>query len=289
MAVDPADRLHAEHVQVGGLRLHHTWGGQGAPVLFIHGLGSAGFLGWRFNLSQIARGHRVLAPDLPGFGRSDKPLSARYGVPLFTRTLLRYLDTQRVGKVALVGASMGGRIALELALYSPARVSRLVLVNALGLGFPRRVLHAVFLLPGVGEAVFGVTSTLLRRVPARTIRRAASRFGLIERPDVAMDDSYLAALREIHGDDHTAPAYLATVRSLALMGTLDLSGELPRLQMPVRLIWGADDPLFPVEHATRAHRLVPGSELAVIQGAGHSPEAERPDEFNRVLERFLGD
>lgn len=289
MAVDPTNRLQADYVQVGGLRIHHTWGGHGAPVLFIHGLGSAGFLGWRFNLSSIALRHRVLAPDLPGFGRSDKPLSAPYGVPLFTRTLLHYLDTQRVGKVALVGVSMGGRVALELALRSPARVSRLILVNALGLGFPRRVLHAVFLLPGVGEAVFRVGGTILRRVPAPTIRGVASRFGLIERAEVAMDDQYLAVLREIHSDVRTGPAYLATVRSLALVGLQNVSGELPRLEMPVRLIWGADDPLFPVQHATRAHKLVPGSELAVIEGAGHSPEAERPDEFNSVLERFLGD
>jgi pimeloyl-ACP methyl ester carboxylesterase len=281
-------RLSSGFVQVGGLRLHHVRGGRGLPVLFVHGLGSAGYLGWRFVLPTVARHHRALAPDLPGFGLSDKP-STRYGIPLFTRTMLRYLDTQGVDEVAVVGVSMGGRVALELALRHPGRVSRLVLVNALGLGFPRRLLHGVFLLPGVGEASFRFMSTFLHRVPGETIRHLAARFRIVENPERALDDAYLEALREIHADQRSAPAYLATVRALALMGIQDLSGELRRLRMPVRLIWGSGDPLFPLQQATRAHRLVPGSELAVIEGAGHSPEAERPDEFNRALERFLAD
>jgi pimeloyl-ACP methyl ester carboxylesterase len=283
-----AFRLSSGFVQVGGLRLHHVRGGRGRPVLFVHGLGSAGYLGWRFVLPSVARHHRALAPDLPGFGLSDKP-PARYGIPLFTRTLLRYLDSQGADEVAVVGVSMGGRVALELALHHPRRVSRLVLVNALGLGFPRRLLHGLFLLPGVGEASFRFMSTFLHKVPGETIRHLAGRFRIVEDPERALDDAYLEALREIHADRGAAPAYLATVRALALMGIQDLSGELRRLRMPVRLIWGAADPLFPLQHATRAHRLLPGSELAVIEGAGHSPEAERPDEFNRALEHFLAD
>jgi pimeloyl-ACP methyl ester carboxylesterase len=283
-----AERLRSGFVDVGRLRIHHTWGGRGAPVLMIHGLGSAGYLGWRFNLPAVAGRHRVLAPDLPGFGRSEKPRT-RYGIPLFTRTLLRYLDGRKLDRVDVVGVSMGGRVALELGLRHPERVSRLVLVNSLGLGFPRRLVHGLFALPGLGETVFRLTGTVLQRVPGATIRRLAGRFRLVENPERSLDDVYLQALREIHADQGSAPAYLATVRSLILMGVEDLSGELGRLRMPLRLIWGADDPLFPLQHATRAHRLVPGSELAVIEGAGHSPEAERPDEFNRVLERFLTD
>jgi pimeloyl-ACP methyl ester carboxylesterase len=289
MADMAAARLRSGFVDVGRLRIHHTWGGRGSPpVLMIHGLGSAGYLGWRFNLPALAGGHRVLAPDLPGFGRSDKPRT-RYGVPLFTRTLLRYLDSQGLERAAVVGASMGGRVALELALRHPGRVSRLVLVNSLGLGFPRRLVHGLFALPGVGRTAFRLTGTVLERVPGATIRQLAGRLRLVENPERALDDAYLQALREIHADRGVAPAYLATVRALFLMGAHDLSRELRRLRMPVRLIWGADDPLFPVQHATRAHRLLPGSELAVMEGAGHSPQAERPDEFNRILERFLTD
>src|SRR3982074_2837771 len=129
-----ANRLRSGFIDIGRLRIHHTWGGRGSPVLMIPGLGSAGYLGWRFNLPSVAGAHHVLAPDLPGFGRSEKP-EARYGIPLFTRTLLRDLDSEKVERADVVGVSMGGRVALELALRHSARVSRLVLVNSLGLGF----------------------------------------------------------------------------------------------------------------------------------------------------------
>jgi pimeloyl-ACP methyl ester carboxylesterase len=108
-----------------------------------------------------------------------------------------------------------------------------------------------------------------------------------------MDNAYLAQLRELHEAEGYHDAYLATVRSLARPGLLsrgsDLVTALARTRIPVLIVWGADDPLFPLEHAERAHRDLPGSRLAVIEGTGHTPQAEKPDEFNRVLESFLSD
>jgi pimeloyl-ACP methyl ester carboxylesterase len=280
--------IRSGYVQVGRLRLHHTWGGRGSPVLLIHGLGPAGCVGWRYTLPFVGQRHLCLAPDLPGFGRSEKP-KVRYGIPLFTRTMVRYLDLRGINKVAIVGASMGGRIALEMALRHPQRVSRLVLVNTLGLGYPGHLWHGFFLLPRVGETAFRVTTALLGRLPADTLRSVANRLRIVSNADRSLDDDFLQALREAHADQQAGPAYLATVRGLALMGHQDVSSELGRLRMPVRLIWGSHDPLFPLEHATRAHRLLAESRLAVIEGAGHSPEAERPDEFNRALTHFLAE
>jgi pimeloyl-ACP methyl ester carboxylesterase len=286
MVIAAPPRLSSGYVQVGRMRLFHSWGGRGRPVLLIHGLGSSGYLGWRFALPQLALHNRVFAPDLPGFGRSDKP-AARYGIPLFTRTMLRYLDAQGIDKATVVGASMGGRVALEMGLRHPRRVSRLVLVNSLGLGLPRYPFHGLFLLPRMGELSFRLMTAALKRLPAVKIRRLAARMGMVRNPERAFDDEYVALLRQIHGDQRTGRTYVATVRALFLLGMGSLSSELGRLQMPVNLIWGKNDPLFPLDQAVRAHRLLPGSELAVIEDAGHSPEAERPDEFNRALERFL--
>src|ERR1700737_465143 len=143
-------------LQLGSLRVHHTHGGRGSPVLFIHGLGSSGYIEWRFNLEAIAHRHRVYAPDLPGFGRTEKP-RARYGIPYFTRFIQRYMDARGLRSAAVVGASLGGRIALELALESPDRVSKLVLVNALGFGRPNvRVSYGLVTIPRLGEAVMGM-------------------------------------------------------------------------------------------------------------------------------------
>src|SRR5438309_11132224 len=102
-------------LHMGSLRVHHTHGGRGTPVLFIHGLGPSGYIEWRFNLEQTAVRHRIYAPDLPGFGRSEKAL-ARYGVTYFTRVFERYLAGRRLRHAAVVGSPLCGRIALELAL-----------------------------------------------------------------------------------------------------------------------------------------------------------------------------
>jgi pimeloyl-ACP methyl ester carboxylesterase len=283
----------SDWLQLGSLRVHHTHGGRGSPVLFIHGLGSSGYMEWRFNLEASADRHRVFAPDLPGFGRSEKP-RARYGIPYFTRFIERYMEERGLRSAAVVGASLGGRIALELALESPRLVSKLVLVNALGLGRPNvHVSYGLVTIPRVGEALMNVARGALRWAPSQTIRRVAARYaGSSSDLTRTMDDAYLDNLRELYAAEGYHNAYLATVRSLVTPkavfgGQHDMTTRLNELKVPVQLIWGADDPLFPVAHAARAHSLIERSRLTVIEGAGHTPQAERPEEFNRVLHAFL--
>lgn len=288
----PPKTLDAGFLQVGSLRVHHTHGGRGSPVLFIHGLGSSGYIEWRFNLEAASDRHRVYAPDLPGFGRSEKP-RVRYGIPYFTRFIERYMEKSGLRSAAVVGTSLGGRIALELALESPRLVRKLVLVNALGLGRPNlRVSYGLMTIPRLGEALMNVARDALRWAPSHVIRRVAGRYtGASSDLTRTMDDAYLDNLRELYGAQGYHDAYLATVRSLvtpnALFGQHDMSKRLNELRVPVQLIWGADDPLFPIAHAARAHALIPNSRLAIIEGAGHTPQAERPQEFNRLLGKFL--
>jgi pimeloyl-ACP methyl ester carboxylesterase len=125
------------------------------------------------------------------------------------------------------------------------------------------------------------------------MRRVAARYagssGNLKR---TMDDAYFSNLRELYAADGYPDAYLATVRSLITPKAIfsadhDLSSRLREIKVPVQLIWGADDPLFPLAHAARAHALIKQSRLAVLEGAGHTPQAERPEEFNRVLDNFL--
>ena len=285
--------LDSGFLSVGRLRLHHTAGGSGdPPILFIHGLGSSGYIEWRFVLPHFARTHRVLAPDLPGFGRTDKPRSATYGIPYFARTLGRYLDLVDVERAVVIGVSMGGRVALEMALVYGRRVEKLVLVNSLGLGRPQiQFFYPLMMLPRVGEVAMSVARQAMHRVPPELIRRWAGRYGGMTDLERIMDDAYLTDVREMFGSEGFAEAYLATVRSMArpaaLLGLHDLTSRLTEIAAPVMFVWGAEDPLFPLAHAHRAHAALPGSRLAVIEGAGHTPQAERPDEFNRVVGRFL--
>jgi len=279
------------YVTAGGLRVHHVYGGRGAPpVLFVHGLGSAGYLEWRFNLPAIARSHHVFAPDLPGFGRSDQPPDG-YGIPLFADVLEEYIRARDIRPV-LVGTSMGGRVALEVALRSPRAVRKLVLVNALGVVRPNvQLFYPLVLVPGVGEAVLTLMREALHRMPAAAIQRYARRF--LQAPDDVervMDEAFLAGMREMYATEGYARAYASTVRSLADRQARDSAALMRRLaesRLPVLLVWGEDDRLLPVARAREAVRALPGARLEVIAGAGHTPQAERPERFNAILEDFL--
>jgi pimeloyl-ACP methyl ester carboxylesterase len=283
-------------VDIGSLRVHHMHGGRGSPVVFIHGLGSSGYMEWRFTLEPTAERHRVYAPDLPGYGRTEKP-RARYTIPYFARFVERYIENRGLRSVVLVGASLGGRIALEIALEHPRLVRKLVLVNTLGLGRPQirmaQMAYGLVTIPRVGEAVMRFTRDALSWASPKMIRRVAGRYaGAGSDLERSMDDVYLGNLREMYAGDDFHNAYLSTVRSLinprALFGgNHDVTARLNEIKVPLQLIWGADDPLFPVAHAARAQALVAHSRLAVLAGAGHSPQAERPEEFNRVLLDFI--
>ena len=296
IARKPSRILHSEFLDLGPLRVHHTYGGHGSPVVFVPGLGSSGYMEWRLNLESFTGRHRVFAPDMPGFGRTDKPRT-RYTVPYFARFIGRYMADRRLRSATLVGASLGGRVALEVALDQPHLVRRLVLVNTLGLGQPKvRGAHFAYGLvsvPRVGEAVMSFARDAIRWASPSLVRKVAGRYaGASVDLERAMDDAYFEDLREMYETDGFRSAYLSTVRSLinprALFGGHhDVSERLGELKIPVQLVWGADDPLFPVAHAERAKALIHESRLTVINGAGHSPQAERPEEFNRVLHAFL--
>src|SRR5207244_7271799 len=125
------------------------------------------------------------------------------------------------------------------------------------------------------------------------LRRGAGRSaGLSTELERTMDDAYREHLREMYAAEELRSAYLSTVRALinprALFGGQhDVTRRLNELKIPVQLIWGADDPLFPLAHAERASSLIDRCKLTVIERAGHTPQAERPEEFNRVLHAFL--
>jgi pimeloyl-ACP methyl ester carboxylesterase len=283
-------------LDVGSLRVHHMQGGRGTPVIFVHGLGSSGYMEWRRNLETVAERHRVLAPDLPGYGRTDKP-RVRYTIPYFARFIRSYMEESGLRSAALIGASLGGRVALEVALEEPKRVRKLVLVNTLGLGRPQvrmaQIAYGLVTIPRVGEAVMGLARDALTWAPRTVVRRFAARYsGTGGDLALTMDDGYLSDLREMYALEGYRSAYLSTVRSLVnpraiFGGHHDVTRRLNELKIPVQLIWGANDPLFPLAHAERARSMIERASLAVIDGAGHMPQAERPEEFNRVLHRFL--
>ncbi len=286
------DVLDSRFVEVQHMRLHYLVAGHGRPVLMIHGLGSSGGLEWRRNLEALAAQHRVFALDLPGFGRSDKP-RIDYTLELFVECVSQFLDAVEVRRTALVGASLGGRIAVGLALRHPDQVERLCLVDALGFGRPaRNWVYRAMVVPGLGEVILRGVEAAMRRLRPGVIRRLWAWY--VRRPRryaALLSDAHLKDVRTVFHEPGFQEAYLGTLRALArgraLRDHVQVGAEASELLVPTLIVWGAEDRLFPVAHAEAAARRIRGARLVVFAGCGHTPQLEDAARFNTLLAAFL--
>src|SRR3989442_10375155 len=206
-------------VTIDGVNIHYMCGGSGPPLVLVHGLGSSAAVEFYYNLEPLAAHHRVLAIDLPGFGKSDKPV-LDYTIDLFVKAVRDVMACEGLERAAVMGVSMGGRVALGLALESPDLVERLVLVDALGVGPPRRVLaYRILLTKGLGELTLSGTARALRRMNPATIRRF---WGWYLRPpgrgDTIPTARRVPQTRKLPSPPEYRAAYLSALRSIARMG-----------------------------------------------------------------------
>jgi pimeloyl-ACP methyl ester carboxylesterase len=253
-------------------------GGDGPPLLFVHGLGGC-WQNWLLNLPAFMDSHRVVALDLPGFGESEMP-SDPISIRGYARTLDGVCDQLGVENPVVVGNSMGGFVAAEMALSFSTRVAKLVLVSAAGLSTEylqrepllvfARVWAAATTRAGVrSEPV--VRRPRLRRVALQTVVRYPERLSIpltYELVQGAGKDGFIPALE-------------------ALMG-YSFRDRLERIEMPVLIVWGRNDILVPVGDAARFERLIGANAHKVIfDDTGHLAMLERPSRFNELLAGFI--
>jgi pimeloyl-ACP methyl ester carboxylesterase len=291
---EPFPSFQSKTVTVDGVNLHYFCGGTGPALLLVHGLGSSASVEFHYNLEPLAAHHQVFAIDLPGFGRSDKPVLA-YTIDLFVRAVSDLMATEGIERAAVMGVSMGGRVALGLALDSPEKVDRLVLVDALGIGAPRRVLaYSILLTRGLGELTLRGTARALRQMNPTMIRRFWGWY--LKRPnrvDTIWTDERIASHGTLLATPAYRAAYLSALRSIAGMRQLRdgvvVQDRLTELRMPTLLIWGGHDHIFPASHAQVAMGRIPNGRLEVFDDSGHTPQMEEPERFNRLVLDFLGE
>jgi pimeloyl-ACP methyl ester carboxylesterase len=237
---------------------------------------------WHSVIDPLAHDATVLAVDLPGHG-SSSPGGGDYSLgslAAFLRDVLMALGHDRV---TLVGHSLGGGIAMQFSYQFPEMTERLVLVSSGGLGLEVNPALRAASLPG---------ANLFLSLTAGVTKRA---FGLAGRVPGAGWVPASPGLEELVrsysslADADRRSAFLATVRSVVgLSGQTVHAGDRLHLanETPVLLIWGADDPIIPVEHARAAHELLPHGTLAVFDGVGHFPHVEAPERFVATLQNF---
>jgi pimeloyl-ACP methyl ester carboxylesterase len=284
--------FESKTLTIDGVNLHYLCGGSGPPLVLVHGLGSSAAVEFYHNLEPLAAHHRVLAVDLPGFGGSDKP-ALEYTIELFVKAVKDLMASEGVDRAAVIGVSMGGRVALGLALESPEKVERLVLVDALGVGTPRRVLaYRILLTRGLGELTLRGTARALRRMNPATIRRFWGWY--LQRPNrvnTLWSDERIANHGTLLATPEYRAAYLSALRSISGMRQLRdgvaVENRLPELRMPTLLIWGRHDHIFPASHAEAARNRIPNARVEIFDDSGHTPQMEEPDRFNRLVLDFL--
>jgi len=277
--------MPVRHVSIHGHDVAYRATGDGPAVLLVHGMAGSSST-WRHVMPSLARDATVIAPDLPGHGRSDKG-PGDYSLGALASNLRDLLVALGHQRVTIVGQSLGGGVAMQFAYQYPERCDRLVLVSSGGLGQEVHLLLRALSFPGAEYLLaLGCASPL--RDAGNTIGNALARLGLQVQPRVEEMWRAYASL----ADGETRAAFVRTLRSV-----IDVSGQCvsatDRLYlaaaMPTLLVWGADDHIIPVAHAHAAHAAMPGSRLEVFDGVGHFPQSEAPERFVEVLRAFMRD
>ncbi|MDW8090999.1 MAG: alpha/beta hydrolase [Meiothermus sp.] len=280
-AVPEALKPYLRRVQANGVGLFLYDSGptpaKEPPFLLIHGLGDDAD-SWRRVFPLLVQRSRVIAPDLPGFGRSDHPRRA-YTLGFFAETLTALLERLEVPQAVLVGSSMGAAVALRMALRWPERVARLALVGGPPTGSRPSKLQLLFLIPGQGEQLYN----RLRLSQEAAYASLRPYYADLE----ALPAEEQAFLRERVWDrvwsDEQRRAFFSALRWMALEGLWKPLGQLASLRQPTQVVWGEQDRIIPPEAGRRLARSIPGARFQTIPGSGHLPHQEQPEELVRLI------
>jgi pimeloyl-ACP methyl ester carboxylesterase len=276
--VDWQEHLHS--CAVHGSRVNYVEMGQGPPVVLIHGL-SGCWQNWLENIPRLARRHRVIALDLPGFGESELP-QEEISIPGYGRFVDAFLGEIDVERAGLVGNSMGGFIAAETTIAHPSRVEKLVLVSAAGL--VRVGNSQLYALERAARLFHPLTAAFLAR-REHLVRRPGLRkrmlFGVVRYPDrIAPELAYEVA------SGAGKPGFLDALNAIV---NYDFRDRLPEISVPTLIVWGRNDRIVPVSGAHEYEELIPNARRVIFEDTGHVPMLERPARFNQIVEEFLGE
>jgi pimeloyl-ACP methyl ester carboxylesterase len=282
-SADLTDVDRVRYVTIHGYRRAFVLAGRGPAVLLIHGIGDNADT-WRGVIADLARDHLVIAPDLLGHGRSDRP-RADYSIPAYACGMRDLLSVLNIERVTVVGHSLGGGIAMQFAYQFPERCERIVLVSTGGGGRQTSPLLQLLAVPGAG-----VVLPILRLPGVRHASALSLRLLRLLGTNIGHDAEDVIKLFDAWPDRTSRSAFVRTLRAV-----VDRQGQVVTLLdrcylaagMPTLLIWGERDAVIPVAHARVVHEAMPGSRLEIFERAAHFPHHSDPERFLAVLREFL--
>lgn len=278
--------VEKREVRLHGHRVVYRIGGDLAadrPVLvLVHGMAGSSAT-WRAALPGLAARFTVVAPDLPGHGDSDKPRQD-YSLGAHANALRDLMIALGIDRATVVGQSLGGGVAMQLAYQHPQQCERLVLVSSGGLGTEVSWMLRALTLPGA-EYLMPLLFPSFVRDAGNAIGRRLGQLG-VRAPRVEQQWRAYTSLTE----PENRQSFVRTLRAVVDPGGQSVSAH-DRLylaaRLPTLIVWGARDRMIPVTHATAAHEALPGSRLVIFEASGHFPHTDEPSHFVDVLTEFV--
>jgi pimeloyl-ACP methyl ester carboxylesterase len=265
--------------------LQYLEAGSGPPLLLLHGHEQSA-TSWRWVLPALARTHRVLALSLPGHGESAPAVGGYAPGRDLAPLVADFLDVLGVGSLHVVGNSVGGAVALRMALADPARVRTLTLVDSAGLGREVNPLLALNTLPFIGELAI-----LMARMPGGDLGRTSMSTAMLFAQPSRVPAEFFTEQHALGRRPGQLEASTAMARAL-----FDANGQrevlldqLPTVTMPTLVVWGGCDYVLPASQAQAAVDRLPHGRLALLADCGHLPHVECPDRFATVLSEWLAE
>jgi 2-hydroxymuconate-semialdehyde hydrolase len=268
--------LGESYVDAGGLKFCYQERGDGPVILILPGLGT-NIDFWQLNIPVLAERFQVIALDLPGLGKSDKP-DASYDLPWMCDRILAFMDAKRIDRASIIGGSLGGHLGLLLALNHPERVEKLIMMGSVG-AWPRPnfVLDAGLKLLW-NEAI--VVSFVRAHWPE------IFHLMFIRDSDLTRSLFRYQMARRARGD-RFAPEGRALARALRSIFYNSCRDRLATVGVPVLLIWGESDEIHPPEEGLYMRRHIPDARIAIVRDAAHEVMVDQPETFNRLVQTFL--
>ncbi|EJZ05345.1 alpha/beta fold hydrolase [Mycolicibacterium vaccae] len=274
-----------KYCTIHGYRRAFRVAGSGPAILLIHGIGDNSTT-WATVQTQLAQRFTVIAPDLLGHGKSDKP-RADYSVAAYANGMRDLLSVLGIDSVTVIGHSLGGGVAMQFAYQFPQLVDRLILVGAGGVTKDVNIALRIASMPLGTEAL-----SLLRLPLVLPALQTLGRIGgtVLGSTGVGRDIPHMLRILADLPEPTASSAFARTLRAV-----VDWRGQVVTMldrcyltqSVPVQLIWGDLDAVIPVDHAEMAHAAMPGSRLEIFRGSGHFPFHDDPDRFVEVVERFI--
>ena len=275
--------MDREEITLHGHRVTYRRAGWGPVIVLVHGI-TGSSMTWEHVIEPLAENYTVVAPDLLGHGESAKP-RGDYSLGAYASGIRDLIAAIGHDRATVVGHSLGGGVAMQMAYQFPERVERLVLVSSGGLGREVHLLLRAAVLPG-SELVLPLLASqgLIGRLDG--LGAALARLGLRAGADL---DEMWRGFSSL-ADPGARAAFIQTLRTILDAGGQRVSAT-DRLylaaEMPSLIMWGERDPIIPFKHGLRASETMPGSHFVAFPRAGHFPHRDDPRRFVRELTEFM--